>query len=322
MTVLITGGTGFIGVNIAEELTDAGIDVVLLDMNDLPEDAKKSLNHRKGNTHFFKANVLKGEQLDKVIKNYNINKIIHAAVITPGLKREKSQSKLIAQVNFLGTVEILETAKRNNVEKLVYLSSASVYGDATNDVDWISEKDTYPRPRALYAITKFAAERTALRYKELFDMEIVVGRIGGVFGPWERYTGFRDTMSGPFLTTRAALLGEDVVLPNSDVKDWVYSREIAKSVVALLLAKEHKYDVYHLSSGYIWTVKDWCEKLKEVFPNFNYEVLADPGEIERPPLLIERLKEDIGYNPQYNLDKSFKDYIDWVNKVSEFWMYK
>ncbi len=322
MAVLITGGTGFIGVNIAEELTEMGIDVVLLDMNELPEEAKRSLNKRKGKNYFFKADVLDGDKLDEAIKEYNVSKIIHAAVITPGLEREKKQSKLIAQVNFLGTIEILEAAKRNNIEKIVYLSSASVYGDASNNTDLISEKDTYPRPKALYAITKFAAERSALRYIELFDLDIVVGRIGGVFGPWERYTGFRDTMSGPFLTTRAAILGEKVVLPNADVKDWVYSREIGKSVVELLVTENHSYNVYHLSSGYIWTVKDWCEKLKEVFPEFSYEVIADPGEIERPPLLIERLKEDIGYNPQYNLDKSFRDYMDWVNKTSKFWMYK
>jgi nucleoside-diphosphate-sugar epimerase len=318
--VLVTGGSGFIGVNIAEELTKKGIDIVLCDLNDLPKEVENALSNNQGSSVFCKADILDGNRLDEIIKEYSINMIIHAAVITPGEDREQKQSKLIAQVNYLGTVEVLETAKRNNIEKLVYLSSASVYGDAVDGVDLISEEDTFPRPREMYAITKFAAERTAIRYKEMFDMNIVVGRIGGVFGPWERYTGFRDTMSGPFFTTRAAILGEKIILSDAGVKDWVYSREIGKSVVALLLADKHKYDVYHLSSDFVWTVKDWCEKLIELYPNFEYEVLADPGVIERPPLKIERLKEDIGYFPKFDLDKSFEDYMNWVKNMSDFWI--
>jgi len=322
MRVLVTGGAGFIGVNIAEALIDAGLDVVLLDINEVPSEVRVALDEKNGNVLFCRADILEEGKLDEVIKAYDVSNIIHAAVVTPGAEREKNQSKLIAQVNFMGTVEVLEAAKRNNIEKMVYLSSASVYGDAIENLEWINEADTFPRPRELYAITKFAAERTALRYKEMFDMDIVVGRIGGVFGPWERFSGFRDTMSGQFLATRAAILGEKIQLTDAGVKDWVYSREIGKSVVALLMAEHHSYDIYHLSSGYIWTVKDWCEKLQEIYPEFSYEVLADPGEIERPPLLIDRLKEDIGYIPQYELDRSFQDYMRWVKKTSKFWVAK
>ena len=320
MSVLVTGGAGFIGVNIAEELIDAGLDVVLLDINEVPSEVKAALDEKNGHVSFCTGDLLKEGWLDEIIKAYDVNKIIHAAVITPGVEREKNQSKLIAQVNFMGTVEVLEAAKRNNIEKMVYLSSASMYGDASENLEWINEETTFPRPRELYAITKFAAERTALRYREMFNMDIVVGRIGGVFGPWERSTGFRDTMSGQFLTTRAAILGETIQLADAGVKDWVYSREIGKSVVALLMAEHHSYDVYHLSSGYIWTVKDWCEKLQEVYLEFSYAVLADPGEIERPPLRIDRLKEDIGYIPQYDLDRSFEDYMKWVKETSNFWV--
>jgi nucleoside-diphosphate-sugar epimerase len=322
MTVLITGGTGFIGINIAEELTSVGIDVVLFDKNELPKEAKQSLEKRKGEYHFFHGDVLDSDKLDEVIDKFNISQIIHAAVITPGIEREKKQSKLIAKVNYLGTVEVLEAVKRHNIKKLVYLSSASVYGLASKDEKWLSEESTIPKPKELYAITKFAAEQTALRYKELFSLNIVVGRIGGVFGPWERYTGFRDTMSEQFLTTRAAVLGEKIQLSNVGFKDWVYSREIGKSVLALLRSNKYSYEIYHLSSGYIWTLKEWCEKLSKIFPKFEYEILADPGEIERSPLLIDRLKEDIGYAPKFNLEESFNDYINWVKTTSDFWLYE
>ena len=322
LSILLTGGTGFIGINIAQELTALGKDVILFDKNELPKEAKDSLDKRKGNYTYVKGDVLDGKELDSVINEYKIGEIIHAAVITPGPEREKMQSKLITQVNFLGTVEILEAMKRNSINKLVYCSSASVYGESSKDDKWLSEEKTLPQPKDLYAITKFAAEQTALRYKKLFNLNIVVGRIGGVFGPWERYTGFRDTLSEQFLTSKAAIIGEKIKLPNVGYKDWVYSREIAKSVVALLMATNYNYEIYHLSSGFMWTIKEWCEKLKEVYPSFDYEITTDPGDIERSPLLIDRLKNDIEYKPQYDLNTSFKDYMDWINKTSDFWMYE
>jgi nucleoside-diphosphate-sugar epimerase len=325
LTVLITGGTGFIGINLSEELTDMGKDVVLFARASLPEEARTSLDRRKGNYAFVHSDILNGNDLDHVIKKYGVTSIVHAAVITPDLERERSEGRNIMQVNFMGTVEILEAAKRNNIEKLIYLSSGSVYGEAALDDDWLSEEKTYPRPTTLYAISKFAGERTVLRYKELFDMNITVARVGTVFGPWERYTGVRDTLSPLFLTTRLAVLGKDAILSKPFCKDWVYSKDIARGLAALLFCKNLKHDVYHLSSGVIWSVADWCEKLADEFSAFNYKIAEEheaaniQSNGERSPLAINRIKEDAGYVPQFGLNESFSDYMEWIRGTSGFW---
>ncbi|MFP4268757.1 MAG: NAD-dependent epimerase/dehydratase family protein [Spirochaetaceae bacterium] len=266
--------------------------------------------------------------MDGAIQKYHVDAIVHAAVITPDEEREKAESKLIAQVNYMGTIEVLEAVKRNKVKRLVYTSSGTVYGDASFQDEWLDEEKTYPRPNALYGINKFAAEQATLRYKKIFDLDIVVGRVGGVFGAWERYTGVRDTLSGPFFAARAAVLGEHANVLTPDSKDWVYSRDIAKSLFAMLSKEKLAYDVYNLSSGYIWSGKQWCDKLKEAFPKFDYTIVDDPaqadirdfGERDRNPMKIERLKNDIGYQPIYDLDKSFEDYMQWIKGVSDFWV--
>jgi nucleoside-diphosphate-sugar epimerase len=325
LTVLITGGTGFIGINLSEELTDRGVDVVLSAMSPLPKEAIQSLERRKGKYDFVRSNVLNGDDLDTIIKKYGVTSIVHAAVITPDLDRERSESKSIMQVNFMGTVEILEAAKRNHIKKLIYVSSGSVYGEAALDDDWLSEEKTYPRPTSLYAISKFAGERTVLRYKELYDMNVVVARVGTVFGPWERYTGVRDTLSPLFLTTRLAVLGKEAILANPFRKDWVYSKDIARGLAALLNSSHLNHDVYHLSSGMIWTVADWCKKLAEQFPAFNYKIAEGHLEAnihsngERSPLAINRIKEDAGYATLYGMEESFSDYMEWIRGTSGFW---
>lgn len=328
MRVLITGGTGFIGMSLAEELTDEGIDVVLMARRPLHPEMEKSLTGRKGSYAYIMGNVIDGDSFDQAISRYNVDAIVHAAVITPGEDREKEQSRLIAQVNYMGTIEALEAARRNKVKRLVYTSSGATYGDASFESEWLDEDENYPRPNALYGINKFAAERAALRYKEIFGMDIVIGRVGGVFGAWERYTGVRDTLSGPFLATRAAYLGQQPRVLRPDSKDWVYSRDIAASLRNMLTAESFGYDVYNLSSGCIWSGTAWCDKLKEAFPEFDYRIVDDPaeadildfGQRDRNPMRIDRLKEDLGYIPQFDLEKSFEDYMQWIEDHSDFWV--
>lgn len=328
MRVLITGGTGFIGMTLAEELTDQGIDVVLLARRPMLPAMETSLNGRKGKYYFYKGDILSGDSLDNAIKEYDVDSIVHAAVITPDEEREKEESRLIAQVNYMGTIEVLEAVKRNKVKRLVYTSSGATYGDASFDAEWLDEEENRPRPNALYGINKFAGEQAALRYKQIFGIDVVIGRVGGVFGAWERYTGVRDTLSGPFFATRAAVLGEHPAVLRPDSKDWVYSRDIAKSLAAMLSKEKFAYDVYNLSSGFIWSGSKWCDKLKETFPKFDYAIvenaadadITDFGMLDRNPMKIERLKNDIGYMPIYDFDKSFEDYMEWINNNDDFWV--
>ncbi|MFW5714953.1 MAG: NAD-dependent epimerase/dehydratase family protein [bacterium] len=327
MRVLITGGTGFVGMTLAEDLTDQGIDVVLLARRPMLPAMEASLTGRKGKYYFFKGDILSPESLDEVINKYEIDTIVHAAVITPDEEREKEQSRLIAQVNYMGSIEVLEAVKRNNVKRLVYTSSGATYGDASFEADWLDEGENRPKPNALYGINKFASEEAALRYKKIFGIDVVIGRVGGVFGAWERYTGVRDTLSGPFFATRAAFLGEHPTVLRPDKKDWVYSRDIAKSLTAMITAEKFGFDVYNLSSGFIWSGTEWCDKLKEAFPKFDYTIvdkagdaeITDFGMLDRNPMKIERLKQDLGYTPVYDLEKSFADYMDWINANDDFW---
>lgn len=327
MTVLITGGSGFVGINIIERLLDESLDVVNYATFPVPEEARDSLTRRLGNYEYIEGDVLDSELLNSVIEKYNIEMIIHAAVITPDFKREQTFSKNIMNVNYMGTVEVLEAARRHDIKKFIYLSSVSIYGDIAFEDKVLKESSSIPLPRTLYEITKYAAERTVLRYKDLFDLEVVVTRLGQVFGPWERYTGIRHTLSGPFQATRYACLNQKAILPRPGLRDWVYSRDVANSIVQILIKKELKYDVYNIGSGRSWTIEQWCQLLKGEFSQFDYEVIENSNKSnvdffvpkDANKLSIDRLQLDIGYSPRYGMEQSFEDYMNWIKNTSLSW---
>ena len=196
-----------------------------------------------------------------------------------------------------------------------------------SDHTLLDEEETIPLPETLYAITKYAGERTSLRFKALWNMDLVVARVGTVFGPWERDTGVRDTLSPQMQTMQMAIHGKEAVLPGPGRRDWVYSRDVASALVAILDREHPHYDVYNIGPGVEWTIETWCRKLKESYPGFSYR-LASGQEIsniryhlpkDRAAFAIKRLAEDIGFKSQFGLDEAFMDYMKWVRHFPKFW---
>jgi len=158
-------------------------------------------------------------------------------------------------------------------------------------------------------------------------MDVVVARVGTVYGPWERNTGVRDTFSPQMQTMRMAIQGEEAVLPGPGRRDWIYSRDVAGALAAILDRERLHYDVYNVGPGVEWTVEDWCKNLMEIYPGFSYRVAskAENANVnyhlaqDRAPFAIRRLMEDIGFQPRFGLGEGFRDYIKWVNEFPTFW---
>ena len=325
MSFLITGGHGFIGLNIAERLLAEGEYVVLFGLGSLPVSARAEFSSLPGTLITAEGDVCEPARLDRVFADHGVEGVVHGAAITAGPERERSDPTTIMYVNLTGTITALEVARRHNTRRFICLSSCSIYGESDYDVPECDEATTLPVPVNLYAISKYAAERAALRYGRQWDMDVLVARPTEAFGPWERDTGVRDTLSAPLQVTRLAIQGRQAVLPRAGRRDWGYSRDIARAVVALLRAKNPSFDVYNVSSGTQWTIAAWCDKLVEKYPEFSYRLAAedespnvdyyDPR--DRSPLAIERLTEDIGFTPEFALESSFDDYMGWITSHTD-----
>ena len=319
MAVLITGGSGFVGINAAEHLLGRGEEVVLFGPATPPPAALAALQRAPGRLHVVAGDVGSAADLDAVLKTHAVDRVVHGAAITADIHREKRAARDIFMVNLIGTVELLEAAVRHQVRRVVQLGTGSIFGAAGRAADVLDEQTRAALPETLYGISKFAAERTGLRYRQTRDLNLTVVRLGMVFGRWEYDTGVRDTLSMPLQLLRVAENHGIAVIHSEAGDDWVYSVDVSRGLAAVLDLPASTEPVYHLSAGRRWSMADWCERLKQRFPRFIYRfsdvleecTLGRNKPAPRPPMSIARILRDAGYAPAYLPEQAFADYMAW-----------
>lgn len=318
MAILITGGSGFVGLNVASALLEQGRNVALFGPTPPPLAAVEQLGGLKGGLSIVQGDVRDRQSVEDAVKATGADQIVHGAAITAGLAREASEAVRIAEVNLNGTLNVLEAAIACGVRRMVQLGTGSVFGQVPESIEAIDE-DLPPVPDSLYGITKYAAERAAIRYRATRGLDVVVGRLGVVFGRWEYDTGVRDTLSVPYQLLRLAERGEKAYFRPNLPDDWVYATDIAGAVVALLDVPHTSHALYQLATGARWSITSWCERLKGEFPSFDYELTEDPARINvaraaptaRPPFRVDRLRDGVGFQAGFGEAKAFDDYVAW-----------
>ncbi|MGE0752634.1 MAG: NAD-dependent epimerase/dehydratase family protein [Variibacter sp.] len=318
MSVLITGGTGFVGLNVADTLLAAGSDVVIFGQALPPDLLLAPLRKRPASLATEIGDIRDAAQLRDILSRHKVDRIVHGAAVTAGLDRERSQARTIVDVNVGGTIELFEAALRHGVTRVVALGTGSVFGTHDPSGPDLDEQRDSPVPESLYGISKYAAERIAIRYRETRRLDLCVARLGVVFGRYEYDTGVRDTLSVPFRLLHAAEAGKTVRVRRILPDDWVYACDVADAIIRLLDAPNLQ-PLYHVSAGRRWSVADWCGRLKEAFPRFAFELVEDgadadigvPAPRRRPLFSTRRLREDTGFTPRFGPAEAFADYIKW-----------
>lgn len=328
MSILVSGGAGFVGLNVVEALLARGERVVLLDRGALPPGAQRVCARHADYLAIAAGDVLDAESLAAAVEQHRVERIVHCAAVTSGPQREASDPASIIEVNLKGTVNVLAAARRCKVKRVVYVSSGAVYGESLYRLPRVDEESP-ALPLTMYAATKFAAERTCLRLKELWQLDVVCARLGTVIGPWERDTGVRDNYGTHTQLAALAAAGKTATLTPREVRrDWVYSRDVAAGLIALLEAPQPRHMVYNLSSGMAWdhAVLEWCEALKAAFSGFDYRVAADGEQPniwytdrDRCNMDVARIAHDIGFTPRYDARAAYADFIAWIRQTPEFW---
>lgn len=328
MAVLVTGGAGFVGINILEALLERGDEVVPLDAGALPPAAAKALAPHARALKLETGSVLDPECLAALFRRHTIERVIHTAAVTSGPQREARDPTSIVEVNLRGTINVLRSARDHKVRRVVYVGSGAAYGETLYRLPRLYEESP-SMPTTLYSITKHTAERMCMRLKELWQLDLVCARLGTVIGPWERDTGVRDNFGTHSQLAAHAVAGKTAVLiPQEVQRDWVYSRDVAQALVALAYAPKLRHTLYNVSSGLAWEqpIRTWCEALARAFPRFKCRV-AEPGEEptiwytdrDRGLMDVGRLEYDLGFRPRYPMAEAYTAYIWWMRRTPDFW---
>jgi UDP-glucose 4-epimerase len=317
MNILIFGGCGFVGLNIAVTALAKGHRVMLFDRSPVPAIALAYFEaYREQFCHTA------GDVTDKVsvrqAVTHGTDIVILGAAITAGPEREASDPAGILAVNLLAHLPILEAARDAGVRRVINLSSVAAYGLTGDKVDLLTE-DAATEPVGLYAITKWASERVGARVSGHWGLDFVSVRLSGVFGPWEHMTSVRDTPSPQFQVLKALAEGMPAVLARPGTRDWIYAVDVAEAVLAIAEAKSLPRQVYNVTAGQLSSVLDWGQA---ILPGFGGGIcrLAAQGETptinlhgptDRAPMSAEALAEDLGWRARFNTAASAAHLSAW-----------
>lgn len=317
---LVFGGAGFVGLNIAERLLARGEAVVLFDRLPLPDAAVTAFAALPGSLEMLQGDVTDVDAITRAM-TYEIDTVVLGSAVTADAVREARDPETILQVNLMALTPILRAARDADVRRVINLSSAAAYGRAAMGVAVVDE-DTVPQPTGLYGITKFTSEMIGGRLAALWSMDFVSLRLSGVFGPWERATGVRDTTSPQFQITEAARRGTPALLARPGVRDWVYAPDVARAVHAVASAEALEHRVYNVSSSTCWSALAWGDRLAALRPGFECR-LAHHGETptidlhaptDRAPLSVARLHAELGWQAAFAMEASADHLAAWCRR--------
>src|SRR4029453_11997007 len=317
MRILVFGGAGFVGLNIAAALLSRGHAVTLFDRADLPPDAREDFVSYGDRLTVIQGDVTNSQAVEGVIAaGYDV--VILGAAITAGPAREANDPETILRVNLLAQTPILIAARSSGFKRIINLSSTAAYG-ASAFRNVLLDEETLCDPASLYAITKFASERVAARLAGLWQQEIISVRLSAVFGPWERNNDVRDTPSPQAQILAAMQEGYQAVLSRPGVRDWIYAVDVAEAVTLLIEASKPQHQLYNISTGAEWSALQWGQHLAALHSGFVCR-LTDAGEVatvdlhsqaDRAPLSVSRLTEEFGWRARFGCADSAADLSRW-----------
>jgi len=310
MTYLITGGAGFVGSHVAQQLLQRGETVVVIDnFNDYYDPAIKRRNVERLNQHdkftLIEDDIRNVELINRLFVEHDITHVAHLAAMA-GVRASVDQTPLYMDVNLIGTMNLFEAGKAQGIKQFVMASTSSVYGK-TEILPFI-ETDTADRPLAAYPASKRSAELLGYTYNNLVDMNVTALRFFNVYGP----AGRPDMM--PWRLMEATQNGEVIKLFNGgDIhRDWTYIADIVNGVIAAL-DKPLGYEVINLGCGSPISLIEFVEIIEE-YSGKSINTVDVPTPLSDPPITYcdnTKARDLLGFAPAISVKEGLYKTWEW-----------
>ena len=314
MRFLITGA-GLIGSQIARLLVENGEKPYVYDLNPQPDAIRQIVSLDR--IQIVKGDVLDLKALEEVTRGEGIDTIIHTAANVSIVGAQERPYETI-KLNIFGTANILELARRLDIRNVVFASSTVLYVHRKGGLEngFLSE-DNFPRTTSIYASTKLACEHLGLNYAEAYGIDFVALRFQAAFGPWTG-KGTGDSSNMLRRVIEKTLKGEEATI-SSNIMEYVYSKDAARSTLLAAEAKNLKNRIYNVGMGDVYNPKAIIDIIKERIPSARINVeessTGKPAITVQEPADPNRSRQEIGYESQYDMHKALNDYIDWYEGI-------
>lgn len=302
MKVLITGGAGFIGSHVVDFLLKKEYEVVIID--NLSTGKKELLNKE---AKFYEADITDQSQINPIFEKEKPNYVIHAAAQVM-LRKSLEEPVFDAKINIMGTINILEACKNNNVKKIIYTSTG---GARVGEPEYLPVDEKHPiNPCSPYGISKHTAEHYVEMYGQLYNLDYLIFCFGNVYGP-------RDDPSTKRVTALFATLmlkGETPKIfgDGGQTRDFLYVIDLAEFIVNSM-EKNPEHKLFHLADGKQISVNKIFDILKDLsgFKGEAEHIEAIKGEVRDIVLDTTLAEKELGWKPKHSFEEGLKETFEW-----------
>jgi UDP-glucose 4-epimerase len=322
MKILLTGGLGLIGHNVASRLLDIGHEVSITDTQTnygiVPQDELDYLMTERRNmisdvdSRCHRIDIADREGIDWLMRTCCPDIVIHLASF-PRQKVVNANPQAGSRAMSEGLLNLCEASKSHSVGKFVYISSSMVYG---NFVDQVQEHASC-QPQGQYGIMKLAGEWLVRDYTRRGSFDHVIIRPSAVYGPRD----VEDRVVSRFMLS--AMRGQTLRVNGANESlDFTYVDDVADGIVAAALKSQANNKTYNITRGHSCTLLDAANLAVRIAGQGRVEIQdRDPNFPSRGALNITAARRDLGFDPQVDIEKGFQRYHEWLAN-SVYWSKK
>lgn len=310
--ILVTGGAGFIGSHLVDDLlAEGGWQITVVDdFNDFysPEIKRANIAGHLANPNYklVEADIRDSTAMAKLFTDNNFDVIVHLAA-RAGVRPSLSEPKLYAETNINGTLNLLEFAREHGIKQFVFGSSSSVYG--INAKVPFAEDDRIHQPISPYASTKAAGELLCHTYSHLYGIRIVCLRFFTVYGARQR----PDLAIHKFSKLITGGKPIQVFGDGKSRRDYTYIDDIIQGVLAAIDYDRSMYEIFNLGESQTIELKELISLLES---SLDTHAIIDrqpmqPGDVPVTYADISKSRELLGYNPTTKIADGIPKFVEW-----------
>lgn len=311
--VLVTGGAGFIGSHIVDNLMEEGFDVTVIDNLDTGRIENIAHHQNKKSFHFIRGDIRDLDLVKKTMKD--IDAVFHEAALA-SITRSVKDPILTNDINVGGTVNLLKASSDLGVKRFIFASSAAIYGDANLPV---KKEGASLNPTSPYGVSKLAAEKYVQVFHRAYNLETVCLRYFNVYGPRQSFD-VKGTYGGAITIFTNRLLKNMPPIIYGDgeqTRDFIFIQDVVEANMLALSSKNAAGEVFNVGTGKGISVNQVAEVLKDLMNKKDLKTFyADPRptDIRHGYADITKAKNILGYDSKFSIKDGLLELVNWYTK--------
>ncbi|AKL97758.1 NAD-dependent epimerase/dehydratase family protein [Endomicrobium proavitum] len=308
MKILITGGAGFIGSNIADALIGAKHKVVIFD--NLSSGKKVNINLK---AKFYWSDITDKKAVDDIFRKEAADVVIHLAAQID-VRKSVEDPRYDAGINILGSLNVLDACVKNKVKKVIFASSGgTIYGECASKAP---DEKSFPNPLSPYGIAKYSVENYIKFFSAIHNLKYTILRYSNVYGPRQDPKG----EAGVVAIFAGKILANEPVFVYGDgkqLRDYVFVLDVVNANIKALTKGDNQ--TINIGTQKTTSVNDLAKVMSKSSLNYTQSPVYKPardGELFKSFLNISKAKKELGWQPKVNIKDGIKETLKYFKKIN------